>query len=201
MNIVWDIGNVLLRWRPEQAVSHVFPDPDEARAWFEQVGFFDWNYAQDGGRTLAQGLAAMEAAHPGQSAPLIAYLDHFPDTIREPIAGCWALLDRLAVGGHRQFAITNFGAQTWPLALDAHPRLAAAFEDVVVSGIERLLKPDPEIYRLLLARNGLNAPDCLFIDDSQANVEGARRVGMAALHFNDADTLQRDMIAIGLLDV
>jgi 2-haloacid dehalogenase len=198
MNIVWDIGNVLIRWQPEQAVAHLFPDPTEARAWLDAVDFFDWNYQQDGGRTLVEGLAAMEAAHPGQSAPLESYLDHFAKTIRVPITENWDLMDRLTADGHRQFAITNFSAQTWPIALTLHPRLATAFEDVVVSGIERVLKPGPEIFRLLLDRNGLNAADCLFIDDSPANVDGARQVGMAAVHFTDPQALARELAGLGL---
>lgn len=199
MNLVFDVGNVLIRWRPEQAVAHHFPDPAQALAYLDSVGFYDWNTRQDGGRGFAEGFAALEAAHPGRAAPLADYPARFGDTIREPIAGSWALIDRLAARGHRLFAITNFAAYTWPVALTLHPRLGTAFADTVVSGIEGLLKPEAAIYRLLLERNALDPATCLFIDDSAANVAGARAVGMAAHHFTTPGGLEADLRRHGLV--
>lgn len=199
INVVFDIGNVLIRWRPELAVSQSFPDRTEALTYLKSVGFSDWNVLQDGGRSFAEGYAALEAAHPGRASPLSDYPARFADTIREPIVGTWALLDRLKAHGHRLFAITNFSAYTWPTALRLYPRLGVEFEDVVVSGRERLLKPTREIYELFLTRNDLPAEDCLFIDDSAANVAGARAVGMAAHHFTDPALLEVDLRARGLL--
>ena len=144
-------------------------------------------------------VAALEAAHPGQTAPLADYPARFADTIREPIAGTWALIDRLSATGHRLFAITNFAAYTWPVALELHPRLGTCFEHTVVSGHAQVLKPDPAIYRLLLERNALDPGDCLFIDDSPANVAGARAVGMAAHHFTTSRGLAEALAQRGLL--
>jgi len=199
MNIVFDVGNVLIRWRPERAVAPEFPDPAKGLAYLHEVGFFDWNLTRDGGRPFNDGWAALDAAHPGRVQPLATYPQRFAETIREPIDGTWALLDRLKAQGHRLFAITNFAVETWPTALEIHPRLGQVFEDVVVSGHEKLLKPSPEIYRLLLSRNALLAGDCLFIDDSLPNVEGARAVGMAAHHFTSPETLAQDLTARQLI--
>lgn len=199
MNIVFDVGNVLIRWRPERAVAEYFPDPVEAAAYLQRVGFAAWNLANDGGRSFAEGYAALLAAHPDDAEPLAGYPGRFAETIREPVEGTWALLDRLRAAGHPLYAITNFAAETWPLALEVHPRLGQVFRDVVVSGYERMLKPAPEIYRLLLARNGLEAGDCLFIDDNAANAEGARAVGMQAHHFTTPDELHADLARRGLL--
>lgn len=199
MNVVFDVGNVLIRWAPERAVAHVFANPAEGLAWLHRVGFFDWNYVQDGGRGFEAGLAVLEAAHPGASAVLGAYVERFGLTIEAPIEGSWALLEALRAAGHRLFAITNFAAFTWPVALRLHPRLANSFEDVVVSGVEGLLKPGPEIYRLLCQRNGLRPEDCLFIDDSPANVAGAQAVGMAAHAFTTPALLGADLVERGLL--
>lgn len=198
-NIVFDVGNVLIRWQPERAVAPEFPDPGAGLAYLNSVGFFDWNMVQDGGRPFAEGWEALNRVHPGQVTPLAQYLTRFADTIREPIQGTWDLLDRLAARGHRVFAITNFARETWPAALRLHPRLGQVFEDVVVSGHERLLKPQPEIYHLLMTRNQLRAAECLFIDDSVPNVEGARAVGMDAHHFSDPLTLSGALSARGML--
>jgi len=199
MNIVFDIGNVLIAWHPERALSRHFPDPAEARAYLDSIDFHNWNYTFDGGRSFLEGLAAAEAAYPGRTGPLATYLAGFPDTIRTPIAGTWDLLERLQARGRPLFAITNFAAETWPLALQVHPRLGTVFRDVVVSGRERMLKPRPEIYELLLARNALVAEECLFIDDNPGNVEGARAVGMAAHHFTSPAALEADLARRGLL--
>ncbi len=199
MNIVFDIGDVLIAWKPERAFAAHFPSEPEARAWLESIDFYNWNYAFDGGRSFLEGLAAAEAAHPGRTAPLAAYLAGFPETIRQPIAGTWALLDRLQARGRPLYAITNFAAETWPLALNVHPRLGTVFRDVVVSGREGMLKPEARIYQLLLTRNGLSAADCLFIDDNPANVDGARAVGMAAHHFTSPRALEAELLDRGLL--
>lgn len=199
MNVIFDVGNVLIRWAPERAVAHVFPDPAEAMAYLRRVGFFDWNYQQDGGRSWEDGLAALEAAHPGQAAPLAAYRERFVLTIDAPIDGSWALAERLVEAGHRLFAITNFAAYLWPVAVDLHPRLASIFDDVVVSGEVKMLKPGPEIFDCLLRRNALNPAQCLFIDDSPANVEGARAVGMMAHHFTTPEGLADALVSMGLL--
>jgi 2-haloacid dehalogenase len=199
MNIVFDIGDVLIAWRPERAFAGHFPDEATARAWLDSIDFFDWNYAFDGGRGFREGLAAAEAAHPGRTGPLAAYLAGFPDAIRAPIAGTWEVLDRLQGRGYPLYAITNFAAETWPLALGVHPRLGTVFRDIVVSGHERLLKPQPQIYERLLTRNGLAAGDCLFIDDNPKNVEGARAVGMQAHHFTSPADLEAELSRRGLL--
>ena len=199
MNIVFDVGNVLIRWRPERAVAADYPDADAGLAYLNSVGFFDWNLLQDGGRPFVDGWAALDRLHPGRVQPLAQYPLRFADTIREPITGTWALLDRLKAKGHRLFGITNFATETWPIALQVHPRLAQVFEDVVVSGVEKIVKPSPEIYQLLLSRNALDASDCVFIDDSLPNVTGAQAVGMSAHHFTSPGALERDLSARGLL--
>jgi 2-haloacid dehalogenase len=199
MNIVFDIGNVLVAWEPERAFARHYADAAEARAYLDSIDFFGWNYEFDRGRSFLEGLAAAEAAHPGRTGPLAGYLSGFPDTIRTPIAGTWDLLDRLQAQGRPLYAITNFAAETWPQALSLHPRLGTVFRDVVVSSHVRLLKPQAEIYRLLLARNALVAEACLFIDDNADNVEGARAVGMEAHHFTTVEALADELARRGLL--
>ncbi|MGA1635685.1 MAG: HAD family hydrolase [Gemmobacter sp.] len=199
MRVVFDVGNVLIAWAPHLAFAHRYPDRAEAEAWMARVGFHAWNYAQDGGRTLAEGLAVARAEHGALADPLADYVARFDETIRTPIAGSWALIEALRARGAPVYAITNFGAETWPAALARYPAFGTHFADIVVSGHERILKPDPAIYRLLLDRNGLAAGDCLFVDDVAANVEGARAVGMAAHHFTGPEALAAELTARGIL--
>jgi 2-haloacid dehalogenase len=122
-----------------------------------------------------------------------------PLTIETPVPGTWEIAEALLARGVPLYAITNWSAETWPHALALYPRLETIFNDIVVSGQVKQLKPAAAIYRLLMDRNGLEAGDCIFIDDSMANVEGARAVGMDAIHFTGAEALGRELAARGLL--
>lgn len=188
-HVVFDLGQVLISWHPEAAFAGRFADDDAIRDWMAWIGFHDWNRQQDAGRSLAEGLAEIRAAHGAVAGPIDQYADRFGETIRDAVPGSWQIAEALKARGHRLFAITNWSADNWPAARAAYPRLDGLFEDIVVSGIERLLKPDPAIYLTLTSRNGIAAEDCIFIDDSPANVAGAVAVGMDAILFTDAPAL------------
>lgn len=197
--VVFDIGNVLIQWHPGRAIARHLPDRTAALDWLDRTGFYEWNLEQDRGRTLAEAVPVIAARHPEAAEYLADYIAQFPETIREPITGTWALAERLAAAGVPLHAITNWSAELFPAARALYPRLDTLFGVTVVSGAEKLIKPDPAIYRCLLDRAGLTAAECLFIDDSEKNVVGARAVGMQAHHFTGPDTLETDLKARGLL--
>lgn len=197
-HIVFDLGHVLIDWHPERAFEAHFASPEEARDWMAQIGFHDWNRAQDGGRPLSDGLAAMRDRFGKAADPLLDYTPNFARTIAQPMPGTWQIAEDLKAAGHRMFAITNWSADNWPAAQRLYPRLQTMFEDIVVSGNEKLLKPDPAIYHRLFRRNDLRAADCIFIDDSPANVAGAEAVGMDAIHFTGAEALQNALAERGI---
>lgn len=199
-NVIFDLGMVLIEWDPALAFADVFDRRDEAEAWLEKIDFLAWNRLQDGGRSFAQGIAAARADHGDLADPLQDYVAAFDLTIEKPVPGSWEILEDLVARNVPLYAITNWSAETWPAAQQAYPRLGQVFRDIVVSGQERQLKPEPQIYQTLLQRNGLAAQDCIFIDDSVANVEGARRLGIDAIHFLDAETLAKALAERGLLD-
>jgi 2-haloacid dehalogenase len=93
--------------------------------------------------------------------------------------------------------LTNFSTETFPRAIRLNPFLNE-FEGIVVSGVEKLMKPDPAIYTLLCERYSVTPGQCVFIDDSLPNVDGARRIGMRALHFGSIDQLLEDLDALGV---
>lgn len=195
--VVFDIGNVLVAWDPVAAFLPELGDRAAVRAFLDRVGFYDWNAEQDRGRTFAAALAAVP--DPEDAALLALYPARFALTIAHPVPGTFALLEALAARGHAIHAITNWPAELWPVALAVHPRLASAFGVTVVSGIEGVMKPEPAIFERLCARAGVAPAECLFIDDSAANVAGAEAAGMAAHRFSGAEALARDLRARGLL--
>ncbi|MBT8460427.1 MAG: HAD-IA family hydrolase, partial [Boseongicola sp.] len=160
-----------------------------------EVGFYAWNAEQDRGRSRQEALAAA-AEH---AEMLDRIFVRFAETIQHKIDGTWDILNLLKASEHRVFGLTNWGAETWPVANDVHPELRDAFEDVVVSGQEKLIKPDVRIHEILTERNGLAPAECLFIDDSPKNVEGARNAGWDAVHFTNANALRADLVGRGIL--
>lgn len=197
-SVIFDLGAVLIEWDPALAFADVFTSRDAAEAWMARIGFADWNRAQDGGRSFAQGLAEARARHGDEARHLDGYLAAFPMTIEKPVAGSWEIAEALLARAVPMYALTNWSADTWPHALQLYPRLGALFRDIVVSGQVGALKPEPAIYRLLLDRNGLRAEDCIFVDDSLANVQGARSLGIDAIHFTGAESLGRELARRGL---
>lgn len=198
-SVIFDLGAVLIQWDAALAFADNFDTRDQAEDWMRQIGFDGWNRQQDGGRSFADGLAAAREQHGALADPLDGYLAAFHLTIEKPVPGSWDIVDALLARDVPLYAITNWAAETWPAAVETYPRLTQVFRDIVVSGQAGLLKPDAAIYRLLLDRNGLQPQDCIFIDDSASNVEGARALGIDAILFTDAEALGHALAARGLL--
>ncbi|WP_417727736.1 HAD-IA family hydrolase [Roseovarius sp.] len=197
--IVFDIGNVLLRWEPQAAFRHAYDNDAEIEAVLAEVEFYDWNFEQDRGRPRAEAVAAIAARWPQHADLMDGYFDHFGLTIRERIQGAWDIIAELATRDHRLWALTNFSADTWPEALRLHPDLTDIFEGIVVSAHEGIVKPDREIFDLLCERAGAHPDQCYFTDDSAANVAGARAAGWQAHHFAGPEGLRADLYDRGLL--
>ncbi len=197
--VIFDLGAVLIDWDPGLAFADIFTTRAEAEAWMARIDFSGWNRLQDGGRSFAEGLAAARADHGDEARHLVDYLAAFPLTIEKRVPGTWEIAEALLARDVPLYALTNWAAETWPHALALHPRLEVLFRDILVSGQAGVLKPGPAAYRLLLDRNGLAAEDCIFIDDSMANVEGARALGMDGIHFTGAEALGLELTRRGLL--
>jgi 2-haloacid dehalogenase len=194
--LVFDIGNVLVSWDPRNLYSKVFDDPARMEWFLAEVCHNAWNLEQDRGRLFAEAVAERTAAFPHLEAEIRAYDERWPEMISGPIEGSVKLLEALRGRGDRVYAITNFSHEKFAVAQDLFPFLRG-FDGIVVSGDERVIKPDPAIYRLLLDRYALAAQDCVFVDDSRANVEGALAVGMQAIHFTSPEAMIRDLQAMG----
>lgn len=194
--LVFDIGNVLIEWDPRFLYRKIFADEAEMEWFLGHVCTSTWNLEQDRGRTMADAVAWLVARYPAYEAAIRAFDTRWLETVSGPIPGSVDLLARARTTGIPDYAITNFSHEKFPIA-KAHFPFLEGFRGTIVSGEEKLLKPEPEIYRLFLDRYGLEAADCVFIDDSSANVEGARAVGMHAVHFTGPELLAADLRAFG----
>ena len=198
MNIVFDIGNVLLYWDPKVLYRKIYATEKEVEWFFTHVCPPSWNLEQDRGRTFEEAVAEASARHPDHAEAIAAYHHRWHETLTHVIDGTVEILEQLDARGTPLYAITNWNQDKFR-ETKARYDFLNRFRDIVVSGDERLIKPDPAIYRLLLERNGLEASSCLFIDDSPKNVAGAEAVGMKAHHFTSPDALRTDLEKHGLL--
>lgn len=190
--VVFDVGNVLIRWDPLLVYRELIPD-DEKRAWFmRNVCTAAWNLEQDRGRSWEEAVALLVASHPEWESQIRAYDERWHDAVPGLIEDSVAVLAELRERGEKVYAITNFSREKWAECLIRFPFLQS-FDGVVVSAHERVVKPDPEIYQILFERYGLVAGDCIFIDDSAKNIETARKLGMKAVHFVEPIDLRREL--------
>ncbi|NVE95761.1 HAD-IA family hydrolase [Altererythrobacter sp. JGD-16] len=173
---------------------------DEAELdWFlENVVTEEWHFEHDAGRPLADMLPERKALFPDYADLIDAYATRFLETVPGPVPGTADLIERLAERRIPLFAITNFGAEFWDMFRPTQPVLAH-FGDIVVSGIEKLAKPDPAIFKLAAQRFDCVPQDMLLIDDNAANIAAASALDWHVHHFHHAEGLERDLASRGLI--
>lgn len=196
--VVFDLGNVLIRWNPRNLYRKIFGDDVQAMETFlSEVCPPEWNERQDAGRSWQEGIDEAIARHPSQAALIRAYRERWEETLGGVIEETVLILNELHARGVRLLALTNWSAETFPIALERFPFLHT-FEGILVSGKEGIIKPAPAIFQLLKTRYQFEGSRAVFIDDHAPNVEGARREGFNALQFTSAAQLRKDLAALGL---
>ena len=197
--VIFDVGNVLYGWDPDSFLVRQIAD-DEARLRFiEDTDLYAWHDTLDGGRPFDEAAAELSETFPAYAELISAWGSRFGETITDPVPGVHDIVADLDQAGVPLFAITNFSADFWPPFAEREAAFFGRFRDIVVSGAEKLMKPDPAIYYLALDRFGVAARDALFIDDRQINVDGAEAMGMRAHLFTGAEDLRARLVAEGLL--
>ncbi len=196
--VIFDVGRVLFDWDLRHLFAKLIDDQDRLEWFVTNVVTPQWHFQHDAGRPLAQMLPELQAEFPEHEALIDAYAARFNETIPGPVPGSLELVERLDDTGVPLFAITNFGHEFWEGFRPTQP-VFDRFRDIIVSGTEKLMKPDPAIYALAIERFGIDPAGALFIDDVAHNIAGAESVGIAGHRFVDAATLERELIARGFL--
>jgi 2-haloacid dehalogenase len=198
--IVFDLGGVLIDWDPRHLYRKLFDD-EAAMEWFlDQVCHGAWNLEQDRGRNFADAIEEAVDRHPDQRSMIEAYHQRWQEMLRGPIDDSVVILEELKDAGHELHALTNWSAETFPHARERFAFLAH-FATILVSGEERLIKPDPRIFGLLLERIDRRPGDCLFIDDNADNIAAAGQLGFDAILFRGPPHLRAELVRRGLLPV
>ncbi|MGX5688761.1 HAD family hydrolase [Arcticibacter tournemirensis] len=191
--IIFDLGAVLIDWHPKHLYKKIFSDEADIDYFLENVCTSAWNEEQDGGRSLKEATEMLVAEFPDQEEYIRAYYGRWEEMLAGAIDGTVEIFKRLKDSGkYKIYALSNWSAETYPIAVKRFEFLNW-FDGVVVSGAEKLRKPFPEFYQLLLDRYNLKAEEALFIDDNLRNVEAARDLGIESIHFQSSEQLEKEL--------
>ena len=201
--IVFDFGGVLVDWDPHYLYDDLFGgDAAAADRFLRDIGFVAWNLEQDRGRTFKEAVAVLSAQFPQYADLISAYDRRYPEAIRGPIAGTVEILRALRAcqsARYRLYGLSNWSTEKFNLVRPQY-EFFNWFDEIVISAAVRLVKPDPAIFRLFLRHVGCRAEECVYIDDSAANVAAAAQLGFCAVHFTSPAQLREDLDRLRVLD-
>ena len=189
---------MLYDWNLRQFFEKLVGD-HELELFLRDVVTMDWHGQHDAGRRFAETSAELIAVWPRFAHAIATFGPRFSDTITGLLPGMGELVRALDARGVPLYAITNFSHEFWPPFRAREAAFFDLFSDIVVSGVEKMVKPDPAIYALALDRFGLKGPEAIFIDDREDNVRAAEAIGIRGHIFRGAAPLEAELREIGLL--
>ncbi len=194
-NIVFDFGGVLIDWNPRHFYNKVFGDPEKADWFIENICTSEWNAQMDAGKPFAEAIKEKQAEHPEYAHEIGLYYEGWPQMISGVIPEGVEILERLHKSGQfHLYGLTNWSHETIGYAHEHFPFLKY-FEKIIVSGEEKMKKPEPLIFDRLLRKTGIAARDTVFIDDTLRNVRASRAMGIAAILCDDFNKVKRELTA------
>ena len=191
-NLIFDFGGVLVDWNPYYLYDPYFGDHAKAEQFLQTIHAFDWNAQVDAGRPSAEITEETVAKFPQWEKEIRMFYDRWIEMMGGPIPGMEALVRECKARGFRVWGLTNWSIEFFPLVRDRYP-VFQVLDGYVVSGAEKVIKPDARLYRILLDRYGLKAAECVFIDDNAANVAGAEAVGIRGILFKGEKQLREEL--------
>lgn len=196
--IIFDFGGVLIEWDPRNLYRRYFDDPDAMEEFLEEVDFMEWNAHQDRGRPFAEGVAELSARFPHHALLIRAYHEHWEESIGEPILPVIELLKRVKAAGWPVYGLSNWSMETFPITRRRHA-FFDLLDDYLLSGEVNLVKPDPAIFQIMLAKIGRAPAECVFIDDNPANVAASRALGIVTIQYQSPEQLEAELRYLGVL--
>lgn len=196
--VVFDVGRVLFQWQLGALFGKLIDDPVELEWFLSHVVTEEWHFEHDRGRALADMVPERIALFPQYEAHIRAYATRFNETVPGPVEGSHDIVERLAAAGVPLFCLTNFGDEFWQVFRPTQP-IFDHFEDIIVSGVEKVAKPEPRIYELVEQRSRRAGAQLFFTDDNPANIAAAEARGWNAHLFTDAAGLEAALAGAGIL--
>jgi 2-haloacid dehalogenase len=197
--IIFDLGAVLIDWNPRYMYSKLFDDEAAMENFLRDITTSDWNEEQDGGRSLHEGTEFLVNKHPEHEANIRAFYGRWDEMLGEAFHDVVEIFKQLKEKNqYKIYALTNWSAETFPVAFERFEFLKW-FDGIVVSGAEKMRKPTPEFYHILLNRYEVKAGESLFIDDNYRNILAAEQLGINCIHFTSAEQLNGELYTRGIL--
>ena len=190
--LIFDFGGVLVDWNPRYVFVPWFGDAAKAERFLSEICPYDWNAQVDSGCTTAEVTEERVSLFPEWETEIRMYYGRWIEMLHGEIPGMEALVREYKGRGYRIWGLTNWSRELFPLVRNRYP-VFDLMDGIVVSGVERVIKPHPELYRILLDRYGLKAEECVFIDDNAANVAGAEAVGIRGILFEGEKLLREKL--------
>ena len=197
--IIFDLGNVLIDWNPDYVFDKLFEDKEQKKHFFENICTMEWNEQQDAGRSIKEATEELVVKHPEWKDYIEAYYGQWTEMLGGPIHDTVEIFRQIKGSGkYKLYALTNWSAELFPVALERYNFLQW-FDGRVVSGEEKMRKPHHEFYHVLLSRYGLKPGETLFIDDSLRNIKAAEELGIIGIHFKGPQQLREVLVEKGVL--
>ena len=197
-NIIFDFGGVLMDWNPRYFFKDYFNDDEKMEFFLRNIADDDWNAEQDRGRSLAEGTEILVAKFPEWETEIRAYYDNWTTMLRSDIPENVAVLRQLKHSDYELFGLTNWSAETFPYALANYDFFEIFNGKIVVSGEEKLIKPDPKIWQILLEKYSIQSNESIFIDDNPKNIETAKNLGFITVHITEETNLAEELRELGV---
>ena len=197
-NIIFDFGGVVMDWDPRYFFKDHFKDDEKMEHFLKNIATDDWNAEQDRGRTLEEGTEIQVAKHPEWEKEIRAYYDNWTTMLKSDIPHNVEVLRKLEHSKYELFGLTNWSAETFLYALENYDFFKIFGGKIVVSGTEKLIKPDPAIWEVLLNRYQIKAEESVFIDDNAKNIEVAKSLGFICIHIKKDTDLEKELRELGV---
>ena len=195
--VVFDIGGVLIDWNPRHLFRKVFENEEEMEWFLANVCTYEWNLQQDGGKLFSVATAELQKKYPEYSDKIGLYYGRWEEMLDGEIKGTVEIFQRLKSAGMPLYALSNWSHEAFPVAYGKYDFMKE-FDGLVVSGYEKLLKPDHAIYRVLMQRYKVNPEEAVYIDDNKPNADAAAGLGFHAIHFTSPEQLRTELRSLGL---
>ena len=197
--IIFDLGAVLIDWNPHYMYKTLFTDEEEMKHFLANITTSDWNEEQDAGRPLQEGTDLLVQQYPEHETNIRAFYTRWEEMLGDAFWDTVEILKQLkASGKYKIYALTNWSAETFPIAKSKFEFLSW-FDGIVVSGEEKIRKPAPAFYQILLDRHTVTPTEALFIDDNLRNVLAAEKLGIRSVHFTTAEALREKLVDLRIL--
>ncbi|SMC61581.1 HAD family hydrolase [Chryseobacterium sp. YR221] len=197
-NIIFDFGGVLVDWNPRYFFKDYFNDDEKMEYFLENIAQDEWNIEQDRGRSLSEGTEIQVKKFPEWEKEIRAFYDNWTVMLKSDIPQNVEILRKLKNTDYHLFGLTNWSEETFPYALENYNFFQIFEGKIVVSGTEKLIKPDPKIWHVLLERYNIHAEESVFIDDNSKNIEMAKTLGFMTIHVTPETNLELELSSLGV---